>query len=171
MANGGRRESSGAVVAIGVLKLLKGIVLSGAGLGAIKLLHGGANDLFEEAAKLSHLQPGGAWIQRAVAKVGVMSESQLKAVAFGTFAYAAIFLVEGAGLLARRHWAEWLTVIVTTSFIPLEIWHLVKAPGAAGIATVALNLAVVVYLVLRILHRRGQGRLSKGLGGQANRSG
>ena len=36
------------------------------------------------------------------------------------------FFDEGVSLLLRKRWAEYFTVIVTASFIPLEIYELVK---------------------------------------------
>src|SRR3954468_17065635 len=113
----------GAIVAIGAFKLVKAALLVAAGLGAIHLLHaGGAGDLVQS----THLAPGSRFVQRAVAKAGFLSEKQLEGIAFGTFLYAALFVVEGAGLLARKRWAEWLTAIITASFIPLEIYELAK---------------------------------------------
>lgn len=135
------------VVAIGVFKLLKSLFLIAAGLGALNLLHGGlARDLVEKA----HLAPASRTVERAASRISGLSEGQLRGVAFATFAYAAVFLVEGAGLIARKRWAEWLTVIVTGSFVPLEIYELARHGGAMKIVTLVLNLAIVVYLIVRL---------------------
>jgi len=84
----------------------------------------------------------------------MMSEKKLAGIAFGTFAYAAVFLVEGVGLLLRKTWAEWLTVIVTASFIPFEVVHAVRHTSAGGIAGLVLNIAIVVYLLVRRIRER-----------------
>ncbi|MCA1665112.1 MAG: DUF2127 domain-containing protein, partial [Myxococcales bacterium] len=65
-----------------------------------------------------------------------------------------VFLVEGVGLLLVKRWAEWLTVIVTTSFIPLEIWKIVHHTTAPAIATLVLNIAIVIYLAVRLAIER-----------------
>ena len=45
-----------------------------------------------------------------------------------TFAYSALFLVEGTGLFFEKRWAEYLTIVATVSFIPVEIYELLKLP-------------------------------------------
>ncbi len=42
-----------------------------------------------------------------------LDDRKLKAIGAGTFFYAALLLTEGIGLLLRRRWAEYFTVIVT----------------------------------------------------------
>ena len=139
------------VAVIGAFKLFKAVVLVAAGLGALNLLHGGqARELVEWA----HLAPASRILQNAAARIIGLTERQLEAAAFATFAYAAIFLVEGAGLIARKRWAEWLTVMVTASFIPLEIYELAKHGGPGKILTLAINVAIVAYLAVR-LRKRG----------------
>src|ERR1700737_875434 len=50
-----------------------------------------------------------------------LNESRLHALRIVTLAYAAVFATEGIGLWLQKRWAEWLTVIVTASLIPLEV--------------------------------------------------
>src|SRR4051812_44803411 len=111
------------VVVIGVFKLLKAVVLVAAGLGALKLLRGSQP---RELVEWAQLAPASRILQKAAARISGLTEGQLEAAAFATFVYAAIFIVEGAGLIARKRWAEWLTVIVTASFIPVEIYELAR---------------------------------------------
>ena len=89
-----------------------------------------------------------------VARAGGLRDDQLEKIAFGTFAYAAVFLLEGAGLLLRKQWAEWLTAIVTASFIPFEIWHAARHFSPGKLVTIAANVAIVVCLMTRIVRRR-----------------
>ena len=120
-----REERSGVILAIGVFKLVKALLLVAAGLGALKLLHGDAAQMGEQILEKIPVAPGRQFVERTVGRIGLLDEKQLHGLAFGTFAYAAVFLVEGVGLLMRKTWAEWLTVIVTASFIPLEVkpWY------------------------------------------------
>jgi uncharacterized membrane protein (DUF2068 family) len=55
--------------------------------------------------------------------------------------------VEGVGLLKKRRWAEWLTVGVTASFIPLEIYEIVRRLSPGKIAALVLNLGILIYLL------------------------
>jgi uncharacterized membrane protein (DUF2068 family) len=68
-----------------------------------------------------------------------------------SFGYAAVFLIEGVGLTLRRRWAEWLTVGVTASFVPFELYETVAHFGTGKVIALAINVAVVAYLARRRL--------------------
>ena len=67
----------------------------------------------------------------------------------GLFAYAALFTVEGFGLWFQKRWGEWLTVVATTSFIPFEIYELIRRATAMRAALLVTNIAIVIYLAWR----------------------
>ena len=62
-------------------------------------------------------------------------------------------LVEGTGLWLDKLWAEYLTVIATALLLPLELYELVRKPTALKAGGIAVNVAIVVYLIL-VLRRR-----------------
>jgi uncharacterized membrane protein (DUF2068 family) len=41
-----------------------------------------------------------------------------------TFLYAGLFTTEGIGLLLRKCWAEYFTIVTTGGLIPLEVYEL-----------------------------------------------
>jgi uncharacterized membrane protein (DUF2068 family) len=55
-----------------------------------------------------------------------------------------------------KRWAEYLTVIATTLFVPVEIVQLVRLVTATRLAALLINLAVVAFLVYRL--RRSESR-------------
>src|SRR4029077_7557323 len=79
-------------------------------------------------------------------------------ITIATFSYAALFVVEGVGLILRKHWAEGLTVIVTGAFIPFELLGVIRRPGPGKIVALALNVAIVAYLALGIVRGWGKDR-------------
>src|SRR5690242_7572790 len=50
--------------------------------------------------------------------------NQLRALSVGTFIYAGLLATEGTGLLLRKRWAEYFTIITTAGFIPLGVYEL-----------------------------------------------
>lgn len=72
--------------------------------------------------------------------------------ALSTF-YAALFGVEGVGLLLKQRWAEYLTLVATGLFIPLEIYELWKQPSVAKAVVLGVNAAIVGYLAVVIRRR------------------
>jgi len=100
------------------------------------------------------VDPENHYIHGLLERVLRVSPHQLKALSAGTFIYASLFLTEGTGLLLRKGWAEYMTIITTAGLIPLELYEVAKHITAAKIAVLIVNLAIVVYLVMRV---RGKG--------------
>jgi len=71
----------------------------------------------------------------------------LKLVAAVFLAYALVEGIEAVGLWYQRRWAEYLTLIVTASLLPLEIYEISRHLSALKVLTIVINLAVVVYLL------------------------
>ena len=105
-----------------------------------------------------HLDPGSHWIDRPLAAALALDPRSLRAIGLGTFVYATVFLTEGVGLLLRRHWAEYLAVVATGSFLPLEGYELIRHVRPTQVVVVAVNLAIVLYLIARLRAERGQHR-------------
>jgi uncharacterized membrane protein (DUF2068 family) len=142
------------VVWIGIFKLVKATLLIALGVAG---LAAGPARVAHRAARIVAwigIFPGRHVVQEGIARLLSMNHLTAARVSALSFAYAAVFLVEGIGLLRRKRWAEWLTVFVTGSFIPLEIYELVERFGPGKVVALALNVAIVVYLAWRRIHER-----------------
>ncbi|MBK5307177.1 MAG: DUF2127 domain-containing protein [Frankiaceae bacterium] len=71
----------------------------------------------------------------------------LSLIAVGLFAYAALQIVEGIGLWMLKRWGEYVAVVATSVFIPLEVYELIERVTWLRVAALAVNLAAVGYLV------------------------
>jgi uncharacterized membrane protein (DUF2068 family) len=69
-------------------------------------------------------------------------------LALGATAYAAIEVVEGTGLWLASRWGEYFAMIVTSLGLPLEIYDLTRKVSALALVLLAVNLALVLYLIL-----------------------
>ena len=78
-------------------------------------------------------------------------------VAVLLLAYALIELVEAVGLWYAKRWAEYLTVVATAAFLPLEVYELTEHVSWLKIATLVLNVLAVLYILLakRLFGLRG----------------
>jgi len=134
---------------IAIFKLLKALLLVAGGFVALKLLHPSeANRVWRWIA-----QAPSEGERRLLARVLMMATKSGVAAAVAAFAYAALFSIEGIGLFLRKRWAEWLTIVATASLIPVEIYELLHRVTAMKIAVLAINIAVVVYLIVRVRRR------------------
>lgn len=81
----------------------------------------------------------------------------LRWVAFALFVYAAIQLAEGIGLWSLQRWGEYLAVVATSIFLPLEIYELTEKITWLRVGAFVVNLGLVAYLVLskRLFGARG----------------
>lgn len=140
------KHSDGLIRLIGGFKLVKAAILVALGLGALSMLQ---PDMARHIRSWVHAF-GLSSENRYFMKLAMAKDSDLEEVGIASLAYAAVFVVEGFGLLGRRVWAEYLTVLVTMSFIPFEIYELTRGPGWPRALVLAGNVAIVVYLVFRL---------------------
>jgi uncharacterized membrane protein (DUF2068 family) len=139
---------------IAAFKLLKAIVLIAVGVGALKLLHQDAASALDRWAAMLGFDPGNQYVDRALQKLANLPPNKIKGLGVGSFVYAGLFLIEGIGLWMVRRWAEWFTVIVTSSLVPVEIYEIHRHPSPVKILVLVINLAVAGYLVYRIRNPR-----------------
>jgi uncharacterized membrane protein (DUF2068 family) len=137
-------------VLIALFKLLKGILLIAAGIGALQLLHKDVSETVSHWVDILRVDPDNRFIHGLISRVLSISPNQLKAASVGTFVYAALLLTEGTGLLLRKRWAEYFTIITTAGLIPLEVYEITRQVTAAKTGVLIINVAIVVYLVLRV---------------------
>jgi len=155
------RRRSIALVLIGLFRLLKGLLLVAAGVGALRLLHKDVADVATRWVELLRIDPENRFIHAIIAKISSTTPKQLKELSAGSFIYAGLFLTEGVGLLLQKHWAEYLTVVTTSALIPIEVYELAKRFSIAKLAILAVNVVIVWYLVSRIRMRREEVRTTR----------
>ncbi|GGO02182.1 hypothetical protein GCM10010116_04200 [Microbispora rosea subsp. aerata] len=70
---------------------------------------------------------------------------------------AALLLTEGTGLWLLKRWGEYFSVIVTSAFIPVEVYEIAEKASPVRIAILLVNVAAVMYIALskRLFGLRG----------------
>lgn len=84
---------------------------------------------------------------RSIEKVLNAKPSTLNLIASGILVYALLQIAEGIGLWSLQRWGEYVAVVGTTLFIPLEIYELTEKISWLKIAILLVNVAAVVYLL------------------------
>lgn len=135
---------------IATFKLLKACALVALGLGALKLLHKDVAMVVEHWINVFQVDPRNHFINLLLTKLSSLDDRRLKELSLGTFIYAGIFLVEGAGLALKKRWAEYFTIITTSSLLPIEIYELARRVSLARTLALAINLAIVAYLIVEL---------------------
>lgn len=150
----GSGKSDKWVVVIGILKLFKGLALVALGVGLLKLLHKDVAAVLTHWIERLNVDPQNHYLGKILEHLDGLDSHKLALACIGTLFYASLFLAEGIGLLLRRRWAEYFTVIVTGSFLPLEVYELTKKFNVPKLIVTIINLAIVCYLIWRL--RSGQ---------------
>jgi uncharacterized membrane protein (DUF2068 family) len=148
-----KQSSSFVLILIGLFKLFKALLLIALGIGAIKLLHKDLSSTAMHWIQVLRVDPDNRLIHGVLVKIFRVTPKQLKELSVGTFLYAGVFLTEGLGLLLRKHWAEYFTIISTGLFIPLEIYELARHFTVLKLSVATVNVLIVWYLVARVRSR------------------
>jgi uncharacterized membrane protein (DUF2068 family) len=90
-----------------------------------------------------HLNPENRAIYWLLDKADALTSHRLLLLGYAAFFYAALFAAEGIGLYLRKHWAEYLVVIVTASLLPIEVYELCVKLALWKFAAVVGNLLIV----------------------------
>lgn len=137
-----------------LFKLLHVLMLLAVGLGALHLLNRDMSEFADQLVDLFRVDPDNRHIHGLLEKLQLVNAKQLKELSIGSFVYAAITLTEGAGLAFRKRWAEYFTIVITGSFLPLEIYEIIRHTTAMKFLLLAVNLAILGYLIARVRRPR-----------------
>jgi uncharacterized membrane protein (DUF2068 family) len=141
------RHRDRGLLAIGVFKLVKSAFFFSVGIGAIKLLHKDLGDVVMRVVTALRLDVEGRFVSFLIQKVDLIDMHRLREAGLGAFAYSALALVEGIGLMLEKVWAEFLTLGLTISFLPWELYELARHPDLVRLSLLLANLVVLAYLL------------------------
>ena len=144
------RERDQVIEIIAIFKFLKAAGLIAIAFGAIKLLDPATGDMIDRWINaLSATHPH---IEGYLVRINNFDPRHVQQVGVGALLYATLFMIEGIGLWHEARWAEYLTIIATSSLVPIEIYEIVQKLTLVRVAALAINLAAVAYLAWRIKH-------------------
>jgi uncharacterized membrane protein (DUF2068 family) len=139
---------------IALFKIAKGVLL-GAGAFSILFLNSRQawldkiSDWIDAEVLLGHSRVITFLLNRLQ---DILADGKLHAAGWLMLLYSALLLTEGVGVYLQQRWAEFLMIIATGAFIPLEMRHLWHHPSA-GAAVLVLANSFIVWFLYRILKR------------------
>lgn len=101
----------------------------------------------------------GSWLVRTVREALGLSETTLMWIAIALLAYCALQFAEAYGLWTMKRWGEYLAVVATSVFLPLEIYELTQRVTVLKLGALLVNIAAIVWLLYskRLFGLRGGG--------------
>ncbi|MDQ6790893.1 MAG: DUF2127 domain-containing protein [Candidatus Dormibacteraeota bacterium] len=151
---GRRIEVTPVIRLITLERFLKATVLVA---GSVALLfldrHSGAHQVILNIQSEYNLDAGrGLWhrlVGSVLDRAAGVPNGHLLALAVAGLLYGGLEALEGFGLLLRRRWAEYLVLVATVAFIPVEIEELATRPSVFKAVALLANLLIVGYLIWR----------------------
>ena len=141
-----RHHDSGLLL-IGLFKLVEAVFFLLVGVGAFHFIH---RDLGDAALRLMlrlRMDPEGRLVGFLLDHMDAITAHRLRQIGVATFFYAGLRVTEGVGLVLEKAWAEYLTVGLTISFLPWEMYEIVRRLDWIRVGLFVLNLAVLAYLI------------------------
>lgn len=142
---------------VAVFKLLKAATLIITGIGILKLMHNDVATTLQHWFAVFGFDPGRHFVSEAIEKATALPHQRIRDLGVVSFVYAGLFITEGIGLWMLKRWAEWFTVIITGSLLPVEVYEIAHKTTALRILILLINIAVVLYLLRRIVKDRPAG--------------
>jgi uncharacterized membrane protein (DUF2068 family) len=127
-------------------KAVKSSLLTVLGVALLFSLHRDPVYLVWRAAEAVHLPLTSQIFDRVLDVAFKATPGKELGAAIAAFGYAVLMGAEGVGLYLRRSWARWFTIAATGSFIPVELYEIVREVRPLRVAILILNVAVVMYL-------------------------
>ena len=147
------------LIIIGAFKILEGTFFVLLGLGVVRLLHRDVGDLLLRLALALRIDPESHFVNLLLDKVQLLTPHKMRLISAGIFLKAGLDYLEGIGLAMEKTWAEWLTIGLTASFLPWEVFEIIRRFTWMKVGITLLNVLVLLYLLwvqqlrLRANHR------------------
>ena len=139
---------------IAVFKLLKALCLVVVAVAAFGLVQSERLDAFADWVVHLPIQHGHRVILGLLDSLLQLGPRKFAAIGAAACVYSTLFMIEGWGLWGGKRWAEYLTVIATTSLIPFELWEIAHHFTWVKVAALTVNILIVLYLLHLLREKR-----------------
>jgi uncharacterized membrane protein (DUF2068 family) len=150
------------LILIAAFKLLQAMLFAAIGVGAIQLLGKDVGDLVGQLVDHLRFNPESHFVNVLLDQADKIDDHLLRRIGAVTFIYAGLDLLEGIGLYREKPWAEYLTLFITGSFLPFEIYEVYERVTGIRVSLLAVNLLVFLYLLKLVMDRSRERRAQAG---------
>lgn len=143
------------LILIAAFKLGQALLFIAIGVGALRLLHKDLGDILLRFAYHLRFNPESRFVNFVLDRAAFVDDRLLRRFSLALFAYASLGIAEGIGLYLEKAWGEYLTLLITASFLPWEIFEVIRKLSMMRASLLVVNLLVFFYL-LKVLVERGK---------------
>lgn len=140
---------------IAAFKLAQAALFIAVGVSALRLIHHDLPEMLGRLARHLHFSPESHFIDFILDKASLVDDKILRRFSVALFSYAALGMTEGIGLYLEKTWAEYMTLAITASFLPWEIFEVIRRAAPFRVILLTVNILVFLYL-LKVVVERGK---------------
>lgn len=141
------------LVLIAAFKLAEALVFIAIGVGARRLLHQDIGDQLGALADHLRFNPESRFVNFILDKASLLNDPLLRRIGLAAFCYAGLGMAEGIGLYLEKAWGEFLTLAITVSFLPWEIFEIVRRLTWIRAGLLTINILVFFYLLWLVIEK------------------
>ena len=138
---------------IAFYKFFHALLFFAIGIGAHRLLHKDIADQIDVFARHLRFSPESHLVNFILEKASLLNDPVLRRIGFVAYCYSAVSLAEGIGLYLEKAWGEFLTLAITASFLPFELFEIFRHVTWFRVWLFAINFVVFLYLLRLVLDR------------------
>ena len=153
-----KRHHNRWLILIAAFKLAQALLFIAIGVGALRLMGKDLGDLLLRLAHHLRFGPESRFVDFILDRASIVNDRLLRRISFGLFAYAALGMTEGIGLYLEKVWAEYFTLGITLSFLPWEIFEVIRKVTPIRSGLLVVNVLVFFYLLKVVAEREKQKR-------------
>jgi uncharacterized membrane protein (DUF2068 family) len=149
-----RQKHNRWLVLIAAYKFLLAAMFVAVGIGALRLMHKDIDDVISHLGDLLRFNPESRFVNFLYDRASLINDPLLKRIGALAFSYAGLSLAEGIGLYLEKAWGEYLTLVITASFLPWEIFEVFHRLTWVHVGLLIVNMLVFIYLFRIVVDRR-----------------
>jgi uncharacterized membrane protein (DUF2068 family) len=139
----------------------KGAIVLLLGCGVLHLIARNLDDMAERVAEILHVHPEGKLSNLFVELASHTTDRTLWVLALAALVYAAVRFIEAYGLWHEREWAQWFWLLSTASYLPAELYWLLRHPSLLKCGVLVTNIVIVLFVLslrVKAVRRRQSSR-------------
>lgn len=126
---------------------VKGILLWLLSLPLLPLFSRQTILFLHHVARRSHLLSNAQFVTRLFVRIDETPERRFLILSIFFLIWGATDLIEAVGIWQRKRWAEYMAVVGTLIFIPVEIYTIVTRFNWEKLAVSVFNLFIIIYII------------------------
>jgi uncharacterized membrane protein (DUF2068 family) len=142
------------LILIAAIKLAQALLFAAVGVGVLRLVGKDVGDELQRLVDHLRFNTEPRFINFLLEKANILNDTMLRRIGALVFIYAGLDLVEGIGLYLEKTWAEYLTLVITGSFLPWEIFEVFRRVTIIRVGLLTLNALVFIYLFQLVIGRQ-----------------